>query len=782
MPFTLHQPAGRWEDAIPTGNGPLGALVFGHLAQDSIVLNHHRCWLEKPRGELPHLAPRLPEVRRLQAEGRWADAARVFPAALADADYRCDVADYHPLGELRVRQPDVADTTHYRASLDLATGEVVIGWRMAGRARERRLFVSRADDAVVLTVRGWTPGSLRMFCRLRPFAVEEVTDYGSGRRPQRAAPPIRWSATQGAGWSAHSGRYEDGREFGAVLQILPLDGGRTRDDTLWGGAWPGVEEAGSALVLVKCWHGEPAKDAIARLRDEMASLPPDYDTLFARHRERHEPLVRAFSFDLGAAEADRARTNDALIQQAFEGDVQPALIERMVAHQRHLLICACRDDAWPANLQGRWNGDYRPAWHSDYHNDINVQMTYWPAPQTGLAAFIEPLADYYFRFLDDYRRNARQAFGCRGILLSIMMGTHGQMRHGDFLHWTAGAGWMAQHWWEHWLTTGDREFLRARTLPWLQETAAFYLDFVEVRDGVAHFSPSISPENSPSGKPMTVADAAMDVAVCRETLTHLLEALRALGHTDAREPEYRALLGALPRYQGNAEGGLREWMHPDLGDVQAHRHLSHLYGLFPGWEINAEHTPETYAMAARALELRQNESSSMAGWSFSYMANLWARVGQGDRALENLGLLLRSCTTPNLLTWHNDWRAQGLSMYWGQGALPPFQIEAGMGFVSAVCEMLVRSRPGFLHLLPALPAAWPRGSVQGVTTRCELTVDLSWSDGGRAVAATLHCPAARKFVLRLPDGFDPATQTRELTPGSHRLEFTAAPHGARTDP
>jgi alpha-L-fucosidase 2 len=208
-----------------------------------------------------------------------------------------------------------------------------------------------------------------------------------------------------------------------------------------------------------------------------------------------------------------------------------------------------------------------------------------------------------------------------------------------------------------------------------------------------------------------------------------------------------------------------------LEDVQAHRHLSHLYGLFPGWAINHEETPQLYAMAARALELRDNELSSMAGWSFAFMANMWARLGNGDRALENLNVLLRSCTTPNLFTWHNDWRAQGLSMYWGQGALPPFQIEAGMGFVSAVCEMLVGSRPGFLHLLPALPAAWPEGSVRGITARCGVTVDLTWSAQGHQLQVTLHSRTAQQISLRLPDGFEQTHRILDLTTGTTSLEF-----------
>jgi alpha-L-fucosidase 2 len=258
---------------------------------------------------------------------------------------------------------------------------------------------------------------------------------------------------------------------------------------------------------------------------------------------------------------------------------------------------------------------------------------------------------------------------------------------------------------------------------------------------------------------MTVADATMDVVICREALSNLLEALRVLEETDGQEERYRQLLAALPDYQINGEGGLQEWMHPDLEDVQNHRHLSHLYELFPGWAINQEDTPETYARAVRALELRQNELGSMAGWSFSFMANLWARSGNGERALENLDLLLRGCTTPNLLSWGNDWRAQGLSCFWGQGALPPFQIEAGMGFVSAVCEMLVRSRPGFLHLLPALPGAWHKGRVRGITTRCGVTVDLSWSENGQALSVDLavsrsaddHAAASRPLQPPQPD-------------------------------
>jgi alpha-L-fucosidase 2 len=191
-----------------------------------------------------------------------------------------------------------------------------------------------------------------MACRLRPHGVEDVTDYGSGRKPHRELPPITWDARQGAGWHAHIGRYEDGREFGAVLQILTLGGGITYDDEYWGGSWSGVQGAESALVMVKCWYDERADSAIPRLREEMALLPANYETLLQRHREQHEPIINAFSLDLSAEEADRSKSNSVLMQDAFEGNVSPALIERMVAYQRHLLVASTREDSWPPTFRG----------------------------------------------------------------------------------------------------------------------------------------------------------------------------------------------------------------------------------------------------------------------------------------------------------------------------------------------------------------------------------------------------------------------------------------------
>jgi alpha-L-fucosidase 2 len=378
---------------------------------------------------------------------------------------------------------------------------------MQGRRHERRLFVSRADDVIALTVNGWEPGALQMACRLRPHRTEEVTDYGSGRRPQPETPPIIWEARQGSGWHAHIGRYEDGTEFGAVLKSVSLGGGSTYDDQYWGGAWTGVQDAESALFLVKCWHGEPADTAIPRLLEEIAALPTDYETLLQRHLKIHEPLVNAFSLDLGAEEADRSKPNNVLVQEAFEGDVPthwsnawwPASAICWFGGSRRF---------WPANLQGRWNGDYKPAWASDYHNDINIQMTYWPAPQTGWRIYRTAGG----LLLSVSRRLPPQcptAIWLPGILLPSSWATHGQMRHGDFVHWTAGAGWMAQHWWEHWLVTGDREFLRTAPCPGCRKPPLL-LDFVEVRDGVAHFLHPF-PGESPIGKPNTVADATMDV-------------------------------------------------------------------------------------------------------------------------------------------------------------------------------------------------------------------------------------------------------------------------------
>jgi alpha-L-fucosidase 2 len=458
----------------------------------------------------------------------------------------------------------------------------------------------------------------------------------------------------------------------------------------------------------------------------------------------HRELFQRVTLTLG----NEARpANEEMLLAAYDGEVPASLVQTMFEIGRYLLICSSRPGGWPANLQGLWNGDYAPAWNSDIHTDENIQMNYWQALPGGLPEVALPLFEYFEKHLEDFRRNAQMVFGCRGIF--VAMTTNGREIPSSWSNWTAAAGWLAQHFYDYYLFTGDLVFLKRCAVPWLKEVALFYEDFlVTGDDGKLVFNPSLSPENRPAnGKSMLCINATMDVAVCREVLSNLCDGCERLGIEVEGVKRWRAMLAKLPAYEINEDGAMKEWLHPAFTDNYHHRHQSHLYPVFPGLEITAESNPAIYEACRVAVEKRLVIGlTSQTGWSMAHMANIYARLGQGDRALECLEILTRSSTGPNLFTYHNDWRGMGLSCGWGK--MPPFQIDANFGIAAAVLEMLVFSKPGLIKLLPALPAKWTSGRVTGIRCRGGVTVDMEWQPGKFTATLTSNCD--QKLRLRLP--------------------------------
>ncbi|MFH1568561.1 MAG: glycoside hydrolase family 95-like protein, partial [Gemmatimonadota bacterium] len=322
-------------------------------------------------------------------------------------------------------------------------------------------------------------------------------------------------------------------------------------------------------------------------------------------------------------------------------------------------------------------------------------------------------------------------------------------------HWISAAGWLGQHFYDYYLFTGDRQFLAERAVPWLAEVARFYEDFLyEGPDGRLVFCPSLSPENVPPGEGtnLLTLNATMDVAVCREVLTNLCAACQELGIEAEGVARWRGMLARLPAYEVNADGALREWLHPRFPDNYHHRHQSHLYPLFPGLEIAPETDPRLFEAGRIAVEKRLVIGlTSQTGWSMAHMACIYARLGMGDAALECIDILARSSTGPNLFTYHNDWRDMGLSLT-GWGRLPPFQIDANLGIAAAVLEMLVGSRPGLVKLLPALPGRWRRGAARGIACRGGVIADVSWDLSAAELRATLTSRADQTLSVVLPHG------------------------------
>ena len=708
-----HQPAARWQDALPSGNGTVGALVYGHIRHELILLNHEALWFRSPRPALPDISAHLPALRRLLAEGQYREAEGFLDHKLQEAGYEYRRVDpYHPACDLLVDTDTAGAFTHYRRSLDFATGEVAVTWQEGESSFARRLFVSGADGVVVLRLEASGPGALR--CRLR---LQPHPGY-----PEQGPRTLQFETAVQGPWLSLVGRYQDGGEFGA-LALVTSPGGELAGDQ------EAVTVAGAreVVVLLGLFANEPADPALARLRGQLAALPPDYPALLARHVAGHGELFARLRLDLGGEDH---RSNEELLLAAYDGQVPTALVERLFAYGRYLLISSSRPGGLPANLQGVWNGDYDPPWASDFHNDENIQMNYWQALPGNLPEVTLPYFDYYQASLPDYRTNAQRLFGSRGIYAPISQSTHGLAHPGPWVNWTAGAGWLAQLFYDYWLFTGDRDFLARQAVPFLREVALYYQDFLFAgEDGRLVFSPSLSPENVPAapGASLVGVNATMDVAIAREVLANLCAACRELGGEAEEAARWEALRERLPAYQVNQDGALAEWLHPALPDNYHHRHQSHLYPLFPGWEITPEREPALFAAARIAVERRLVIGlNSQTGWSLAHMANIYARLGEGDRALECLELLARSCVGPNLFTYHNDWRSQGLTMFFGHERRPPFQIDANLGLAAAVLEMLAFSAPGVIKLLPALPSRWPAGRLEGLLCRGGVQLDLAW--------------------------------------------------------
>ncbi|MHC4562116.1 MAG: glycosyl hydrolase family 95 catalytic domain-containing protein, partial [Planctomycetota bacterium] len=655
---------------------------------------------------------------------------------------------YHPLGDLVLTQNTNGVFKHYRRGLDFTTGEVTVRWDADGGSFCRKLFVSRADDVVVLRIDG--PAGL-INCDLR---LEERDKADSPREI-----PITYVAGADGDYLTLEATYDRGGQFGAVARVIGR-GGSCGQDTreIFGNDIVRVADADGALVLVKMFANEPAGPAIARLKAELAELPDDYEALLARHLVTHGEIFGRVSLALGPEKEHDC--NEDLLAEAYEGEVPTALIERMFEYGRFLLMCSSAPGGLPANLQGVWNGSYSPPWSSDFHNDENIQMNYWQALPGNMPEATLPYFDYYESFLTDYRLNASRVYGCRGIFIPIAQSTHGQMTSMPYGNWTAGAGWIAQLFWDYWLFTGDRTFLADRVVPFLKETAEFYEDFLfEGPDGKLVFSPSMSPENTPSipNCGMVSINATMDVAIAREVLASLCEACELLGTDADGVARWRDMLEKMPEYEANEDGAICEWLHPDLKDNYHHRHQSHIYPLFPGLEVTEESDPAMYEACRVAVEKRLVIGlTSQTGWSLSHMANIYARLGEGDRALECLEILTRSCTACNLLTYHNDWRKQGLTLHWGE-SFPPFQIDANFGLTAAIIEMLLFSKLGLLKLLPAVPAKWPTGQINGLVARGDITVDLQWDFPAGTVRAELTARQAQTITVKLP--FAPTTIT-----------------------
>ncbi|SDD59515.1 alpha-L-fucosidase 2 [Paenibacillus sp. UNCCL117] len=743
-----------WREALPCGNGKIGAAVYGGIHEERILLNHEELWRGGQSPVLPDVSDRVPEARRLLEEGDVLRADRILSNALKESGYNPKMASPLPLGDLMVYMPLEQPFRSYRRELDMGTGEAAVRWTDGATRYERKLFVSRTDDAVVMEIGKQGPASVEARLQL------QLHDKRDCRRPEQVVFPKRDETKYADGFLYYAAEHEDGSDFGAVARIVSRGANASAEKTGLGES-DGVQIAGaeSVLVLLKVFTRGQRVTEWERLRSELSLLATDYEALLRPHAAEHGRLFHAMDFDLRAE--GRERSNEELLLEAYQGSVPDALMERMWAYGRYLLISSSRRDGQPCHLYGLWCGDYDAVWAFHMVNE-NMQMIYWQALSGNMPELLPAVFNYMDRHMEDFRTNARKLYGCRGIWIPAPTAPDsGLLKHlsPHIIHWTGGAGWIAQHYYDYYLHTQDREFLRERALPFMREAALFYEDFFVIgEDGLYVSSPSNSPENTPGnywGGPKTsmgtAVNATMDFAIAKELLTHLVEGAEKAGRYLEEIPKWKEMLRRIPDYQINDDGAVREWMHPQFTDNYRHRHQSHAYPIFPGIEVTRGSDPQLFQAFVTAIEKRLIIGlKEQSGWSLAHMAGNYARMGRGDAALECLEILSRSCVMNNLMTLHNDWRGMGIGvdMDWA-----PVQLDANMGWSAAVQELLLFSAPGELHLLPALPNRWRTGKAGPLLARGGVLCTLEWDIGtGSLLAALRSVSGGQRVKVYLPPG------------------------------
>jgi alpha-L-fucosidase 2 len=754
MKLILKTPASffgaQWRDALPAGNGLIGASVYGGVHRERILLNHGDLWWCSQNPEMPDVSDRLPETRRLLLEGRAPEADRVMADALIERGYHPEMGCPLPVGDLLITQPAKRGFKEYQRELDLESGEIKVSWLDGETRFERALFVSRTADWVVCELRceGPDPINATITLDLHDRAdVRKPFGWPSSPLPQRvevhAENDCIYYASAADAVSA---------DFGAVARIIVNDGKlETGDQGIH------VETHQSVLIVLKIFIQEERHMAWTHLGDELHKFQGNYPSLFVLHADEHRRLFQAVMLNLGAESCQRS--NEELLLEAYNGEASLELVEKMWAYGRYLLISSSRPGGNLCSLLGLWCGEYQGFFAFNMVN-VNMQMIYWQAFSGNMPEVALPVFDYHDRMMKDFRTNAQRLFGCRGIFVPAPTAPDSGLLKTlapHIIHWTGGGGWIAQHYYDYYLYTGDEVFLRERALPFMREVALFYQDFwILGNDGYWLICPSNSPENSPGnywkgeGKPEmeTTINATMDFAIAKELLTHLVEGAQTTGLYSEEIPTWKAMLEHIPPYQVNEDGAVKEWMHPFFTDNYHHRHQSHLYPVFPGTEVTQESDPTLFQAFVTAVKKRLVIGlKEQSGWGLTYMANNYARMGEGDLALECLDLLSRSCLLNNFFTTHNDWRDMGIcvDLPWA-----PFQIDANMGWTGAVQEMLVFSTVGFMRILPALPRRWEKGSVTGLLCRGGVRVDISWDVPEKRIGAELSAQKSQTVKVKFP--------------------------------